>query len=921
MEVTSNFNSIDIGGYSAPAVVDIDCDGLLDMLIGENSGNINHYEQDAINSTSFALVSEQFSSINVGNYATPAICDLDGDGLLDLLVGEEDGNINHYVQDNFDSYAFSLETSTFSGVDVGEWSAPSITDLGGNGMLDIMIGAGDGKLIHLMQMVPNSTIFVLANPFFNSITVDNHAVPTFTDLEGDGRIDMLIGEYNGEIHHYEQEGINSNTFTFRTSSFNSIDVGHESKPIFTDIDGDGMHDMLIGEYAGNINHFKSVVETINLSCVNTDVPEMISETSATCGGNITEDNSQLIARRGICYSATNTTPTLANNKETMGSGAGVFSGTISGFSEDSSYYIRAFASNALGTFYGEIQTLSFPDKFPGSTLEFDGIDDYVQISINSPETDYTYELFFKTTDPNAKLSSVRAPSLGSAHDRSLYLENGNIFHKLWDAETIASSGQNYADDTWHHVAVVVESGVGQRIYVDGEQVAAGTKDQSDFDWDTSLDIGYADGYFDGKIDEVRLWDVVRTVSQIRENMYLNLSKFENGLIGYWQFNDGSGTVLTDIMFNGHDGTLMNMDDSDWIESTIPFGPGAADSQTEATGTVVFAGTDLSMSFNSQSGADITVTCIDTIPNADPIGFDTVFKNQYWVVNRFGTGTFNANVSFTINEDLTALDETYPNLISLYTRTGNTDTDWVHTANASTVDSATNVAVFNGITDVGQFIIVRKKRPVITALKSYDFKFIISNAGEISDTKSYFIVANNLLDDLNIEPPEGFKISLSEETGFSHNLAITPVNGSISDSIFVRFEPDTIGLYIGNIVHTSYTAEELIPLRGLVKGIDNFPGTALEFDGFDDYVQININSPQTDYTYELFFKTTDPNAKISSVYHPSLATANDRNLIPVISTCRVDVEDLFAPVVSDLEIVKPVADWGIYWPAFGINSLS
>nr|NQU93946.1 VCBS repeat-containing protein [Bacteroidota bacterium] len=1117
VELTSNFNSIDVGGYSAPAISDIDCDGLLDMLVGENAGNINHYEQDTINASSFSLISEQFSSINVGHYATPAISDMDGDGLLDLLVGEEDGNINHYVQDTFDSYTFTLLTTTFNNIDVGDWSAPSITDLDGNGMLDIMIGAGDGKISHLMQLIPNTNVFILANPFFNSITVDAHAVPTFTDLEGDGRIDMLIGEYNGEIHHYEQSEMNSASFTFRTDGFNSIDVGHESKPMFTDLDGDGMHDLLIGEYAGNINHFHSIRATINAACLNTSIPMMIGETSAVCGGDVTDDNAHLITRRGICYSATNASPTFADHKQSMGSGAGVFSGTISGLSADSTYYFRAFASSSLGPFYGEVQTLSFPDKFPGTTLEFDGNDDYVQISINSPETNYTYELFFKTTDQNAKISSVRHPTLGGATDRNLYLENGNIFHRLWQEEIIGSSGQNYADDTWHHVAVVVESGVGQRIYVDGEQVAAGTKDQSDFDWDTSLDIGYDDTYFDGKIDEVRLWNIVKSEIQIRENMYLGLAKFETGLIGYWQFNNGNGTVLTDFTYDGHDGTLMNMDNSDWIESTIPFGPGEADSQTEASGNVVFAGTNLSMSFNSQNGAELTVTCINLYPNTDPIGAETIFKNQYWVVNRFGTGTFTANVSFKINEDLTARDESYPFTISLFTRSGNADTDWIHMADASSVDAATDVAVFNGISDVGQFIIVRKKKPVIAALKSLDFNlvtdqfnstdfghgpdptftdidgdnlldmiiggaygrlkyyeqdslntpsfslvtenfnsifvgnsaspaftdldgdglldmiigdflgelnhykqnsrndtsfslvteqfnsidvgddatptftdldgdglldmiignfsgklihyeqnsinstnftlatnnfnsidigdrsssaftdldgdnlldmivtgmggklyhyeqnsmnsasfslvtnqfisyngiynpkpvfsdlngdcvldlilgtpigwmyyykqdimdsigFSTSKTGVNSETKSYFIKAKNLLDDLNIESPEGFSISLSADTEFSSYLAITPVDGNFNDSIFVRFEPDTIGVYTGNIIHTSYAAEMLLPLYGFVTGIDNFPGTALEFDGTNDYVKTSLDDLSgSEVTIEYWFK--------------------------------------------------------------------
>ena len=45
-----------------------------------------------------------------------------------------------------------------------------------------------------------------------------------------------------------------------------------------------------------------------------------------------------------------------------------------------------------------------------------------------------------------------------------------------------------------------------------------------------------------------------------------------------------------------------------------------------------------------------------------------------------------------------------------------------------------------------------------------------------------------------------------------------------------------------------------------------------------------------------------------------------NLIPVVSSCPVDVAALFAAVVSDMEIVKEVAGYGIYWPGMGINTL-
>ena len=208
------------------------------------------------------------------------------------------------------------------------------------------------------------------------------------------------------------------------------------------------------------------------------------------------------------------------------------------------------------------------DNFAGNCLEFDGTDQYVQITIDAPQTDYTYEVYFKTGDPDATISSMREPTLGLSYDRDLYLSNGNIYHRLFQDEIISSSGQNYANDNWHHAAVVVEFGVGQRIYADGVEVASGTKDISDFDWEVSLDIGFSGSYFSGQMDEIRLWNVVRSQTDIQLNMNMTLTGAETGLINYWQFNETSGTTASDAMGNNN-GTLMNMTDDNWVSSTAP----------------------------------------------------------------------------------------------------------------------------------------------------------------------------------------------------------------------------------------------------------------------------------------------------------------------------------------------------------------
>ncbi len=256
--VTDNFNSIDVSNASAPSFNDLDGDGLLDLLIGKNDGHISHYEQNAVNSISFTYRTSTFNSIDVGYYSSPTLTDLDGDGFLDLLIGELGGNINHYEQNSVNSTSFHLVTINFNSIDVGGRSVPTFTDLDDDNLLDMFVGASSGNINHYEQNAVNSTSFTLVTSTFNAIKVGDKSAPTFTDLDSDGLLDMLIGENVGNISHYEQNAVNSTSFTLVTSAFNAIDVGDFSTPTFTDLDGDGFLDMLIGESSGNINHYEEI---------------------------------------------------------------------------------------------------------------------------------------------------------------------------------------------------------------------------------------------------------------------------------------------------------------------------------------------------------------------------------------------------------------------------------------------------------------------------------------------------------------------------------------------------------------------------------------------------------------------------------------------------------------------------------------
>ena len=78
----------------------------------------------------------------------------------------------------------------------------------------------------------------------------------------------------------------------------------------------------------------------------------ITTNSAVCGGNVTADGNLDVTARGVCWS-TSPNPTITDNKTTDGSGTGSFTSNITGLAENTTYYVRAYATNSKGTAYGE----------------------------------------------------------------------------------------------------------------------------------------------------------------------------------------------------------------------------------------------------------------------------------------------------------------------------------------------------------------------------------------------------------------------------------------------------------------------------------------------------------------------------------------------------------------------------------------
>ncbi|MBP7497771.1 MAG: DUF1566 domain-containing protein [Bacteroidales bacterium] len=110
--------------------------------------------------------------------------------------------------------------------------------------------------------------------------------------------------------------------------------------------------------------------------VTTDTISSITETTAVGGGNVISDNGSAITARGLCWN-NSPNPDLSNNFTTEGAGTGSFTSNITGLSQGTTYYVRAYATNGFGTEYGnEITftttsgTLAIGQKYQGGFIAY-----------------------------------------------------------------------------------------------------------------------------------------------------------------------------------------------------------------------------------------------------------------------------------------------------------------------------------------------------------------------------------------------------------------------------------------------------------------------------------------------------------------------------------------------------------------------
>jgi hypothetical protein len=249
--------------FSGSAAGDLDGDGDLDLITGDSYGSLAYSQNTGgISSPGFASTTT-LSGLSIASGTTkPAMADLDGDGDLDVVVGDTYGSFTYFVNTGTPLAPAFTSTTALSGLTItpgpgfGYTTDPVFGDLDGDGDLDAIVGEMYGQLLYFQNTGS------VTNPAFAASTtltgfsdVGFYSAPALGDYDGDGDLDLLVGEQLGAFTYYENTGsFSSPAFATSLTPSGLVISGTYSTPTFADFDADGDLDVISGSNTG-ATHF------------------------------------------------------------------------------------------------------------------------------------------------------------------------------------------------------------------------------------------------------------------------------------------------------------------------------------------------------------------------------------------------------------------------------------------------------------------------------------------------------------------------------------------------------------------------------------------------------------------------------------------------------------------------------------------
>ena len=329
---------------------------------------------------------------------------------------------------------------------------------------------------------------------------------------------------------------------------------------------------------------------------------------------------------------------------------------VTGLDENTVNYWRVNATGGTGSnsvwssIWNFTTVLSTENNGAGCTLDLDGTNDYVNCGSNS-SVDITGALTMEAwvnPDVVSTQSVIKKNTETSGYELSLSL-SGKVFVRLNGSYRIDSGTSYPYDGSWTHIAATYD-GTTMKLYINGVLEGTLTGPTLITSNSNNLVIGtdaaaLETKNFNGRLDEVRLWNVARTEGEIREYMCTKISgSLPSNLVGYWNFNEPEGNLMSDQTANSNDGLLTNRDGDEHTWSGAPIGD-ASTYDFDATGGYTISLTHSDGDAITATTSSGTITGIlayrvddnslrtgSTVPSGyivDPI--------RYWGVKVIGSG--------------------------------------------------------------------------------------------------------------------------------------------------------------------------------------------------------------------------------------------------------------------------------------------
>jgi len=219
--ITDNFALLDTFQITGiyPAFGDLDADMDFDMITGLNDGTLWFFKNKSSSTQSpeFEPPVKSYQGIDVGDYSTPQLFDLNGDGLSDLIIGEENGNINYYENTGTPANpVFTYITDSLGRVNVTNYqlsytgySTPFFfKDMQNKSRL--VVGSEQGKLFYYKNIEgnlggifeENDSLFVLVGGQPQELKCGIRNAIALIDLNNDNYFDLIAGNFSGGLNYY-----------------------------------------------------------------------------------------------------------------------------------------------------------------------------------------------------------------------------------------------------------------------------------------------------------------------------------------------------------------------------------------------------------------------------------------------------------------------------------------------------------------------------------------------------------------------------------------------------------------------------------------------------------------------------------------------------------------------------------------------